>query len=166
VQYLGINGKMTEISAAMGLSVLDTIDDIIITNKQNYQRYKDNLNDTVGIKLYNYDLDAEHNYQYVILEIDEEITEINRDTLTQVLHAENILVRRYFYPGCHLMEPYRSYFPHAGLLLSNTNKLTDRVLSLPNGTAVSLEDIDTICDLIKFCIEHGKDITARLKKEV
>src|SRR5690606_32638678 len=102
VQYLGINGKMTEISAAMGLSVLDTIDDIIITNKQNYQRYKDNLNDTVGIKLYNYDLDAEHNYQYVILEIDEEITEINRDTLTQVLHAENILVRRYFYPGCHL----------------------------------------------------------------
>ncbi len=41
-------------------------------------------------------------------------------TLVRVLHAENVLARRYFYPGCHEMEPYRSYFPHAGLVLPET----------------------------------------------
>ena len=42
---------------------------------------------------------------------------ISRDELVQILQAENVLARRYFYPGCHRMEPYRSYYPHARLLL-------------------------------------------------
>jgi len=58
------------------------------------------------------------------------------------------------------MEPYRSYFPHAGLLLPNTNQLTRRVLSLPTGTAVAVEDIDQICELISFCINHSDEIVS------
>ena len=48
------------------------------------------------------------NYQYIVLEVDELETGLTRDELVQVLIAENVLARRYFYPGCHRMEPYRS----------------------------------------------------------
>ena len=71
-----------------------------------------------------------------IVEVDGAVSPLDRDELLVVLHAESVLARRYFYPGCHEMEPYRSYFPHAGLLLPETERLTQRVMSLPTGTAV------------------------------
>ncbi len=162
VEYLGINGKMSEMSAAMGLTLLEEINSIIEVNRRNYIRYRDRLADLLGLKLVTYDDSEQRNYQYIIIEIDETLTGISRDDLVRVLHAENVLARRYFYPGCHQMEPYRSYFPHAGLLLPETNRLTGQVMSLPTGTAVSEDDIELICDLIALSIEHGAAIVEKL----
>lgn len=158
VEYIGINGKMSEIHAAMGLSSLESIDELIAVNQRNYQCYSKAFADLPGMKLFAYDHLEKNNYQYIILEIDETVTGISRDLLVKILHAENILARRYFYPGCHQMEPYRSYFPHAGLLLTNTNQLTQRVLSLPTGSSISTQDIEQIAHLIRFCILHGAEI--------
>lgn len=162
VTYLGTNGKMTEVCAAMGLVSLDGIDNIISINHQNYQCYQQELAGISGIKLIPYDEGEKNNYQYIILEVDSQVTGITRDALVKILHAENILARRYFYPGCHQMEPYRSLFPHAGLLLPETEKLVQLVLSLPNGSAVSTEDIKRICQLIRFVIENGNEIHGNL----
>ena len=87
---------------------------------------------------------------------------VSRDDLVRVLHAENVLARRYFYPGCHEMEPYRSYFPHAGLLLPETERLTQRVMSLPTGTAVGPEEIETVCAIIRLAVENSREVRARL----
>jgi dTDP-4-amino-4,6-dideoxygalactose transaminase len=73
-----------------------------------------------GVRLVPYNEQEQCNYQYVVLEVDEAVTQISRNELVKILWAENVLARRYFYPGCHRMEPYRSYFPHAGLLLPET----------------------------------------------
>ncbi len=116
--------------------------------------------------MFSYNENERNNYQYIILEIDEQKTGIDRDGLVRVLQAENILARRYFYPGCHEMEPYRSYFPHAGLLLPNTNRLTQRVVSLPTGTAVTEQDIVEISRLIEFVLANGTEISERLAKAV
>jgi dTDP-4-amino-4,6-dideoxygalactose transaminase len=99
------------------------------------------------------------------MEIDPEQTGISRDTLVKVLHAENILARRYFYPGSHEMEPYRSLFPHAGLLLPETEKLVLKVMSLPNGTAVTPTDIENVCEIICFAIQNGEEITQALHQD-
>ena len=160
VDYVGTNGKMTEVSAAMGLTSLESIAEIIAVNKRNYQMYEQKFADIPGIKLYKYD-EAEHNnFQYIIVEIDENKAGISRDLLVKVLNAENVLARRYFYPGCHQMEPYRSYYPHAGLLLPETEKLTQRVMSLPNGTAVNEDMVAEVCELIRFVIEHDREIAS------
>jgi dTDP-4-amino-4,6-dideoxygalactose transaminase len=90
----------------------------------------------------------------------------DRDLLKDVLWAENVLARRYFYPGCHRMEPYRSYFPNAGLLLPCTERLTARVLTLPTGTAVSPEEIARVCDVIRLAVAHGPDLRARFGADV
>jgi dTDP-4-amino-4,6-dideoxygalactose transaminase len=152
VIYVGTNGKMTEISAAMGLTSLESIDEFIAINRRNYQQYKQELSDIPGISLFEYSDTERCTYQYIVLEIDGSICPVSRDKLIDVLHENNIIARKYFYPGCHRMEPYRSYFPHAGLLLPETEKLTDRVLILPTGTAIGEAQVQAISKLIKDTI--------------
>ncbi len=157
VDYVGTNGKMTEIAAAMGLTSLESIDEIIATNKRNYRAYQVGLAGLPGIQLFTYDETERNNFQYIIVEVDEAAAGISRDQLVQALHSENVLARRYFYPGCHQMEPYRSYYPHAGLMLPETEKLTQRVMSLPTGTAVSAEDVAIVCSIVQGAIHALRD---------
>ena len=162
VDYVGTNGKMPEVTAAMGLTSLESVDEIIAINKRNYRAYQAGLGGVEGISLFNYDEAEKNNFQYIIVEIDEVQAGISRDLLVKVLHAENVLARRYFYPGCHQMEPYRSYYPHAGLLLPETEKLTQRVMSLPNGTAVNEEMIGKICQIIQQAVEQAEEVKRSL----
>ncbi len=152
VIYLGTNGKMSEVSAAMGLTSLESLEDFIEVNRRNYRYYQEGLAGISGVSLFPINEAEKCNYQYIVLEIDEQQTQVSRDLLIEILHAENVMARRYFYPGCHRMEPYRSYFPHAGLLLSETEKLSQRVLILPTGTAVSEDDVRKICQIIQCVI--------------
>ncbi|MBT0892286.1 DegT/DnrJ/EryC1/StrS family aminotransferase [Geobacter hydrogenophilus] len=155
VVYIGTNGKMSEISAAMGLTSLEHLEEFIAINRRNYAAYASGLADLPGVRLVPLEGTDRYNYQYVVIEINEQAAGIHRDALLQALHAENIMARRYFYPGCHRMEPYRSYFPNAGLLLPETELLVQRVLSLPTGTAVTEEDIINICAIIRLVLENG-----------
>jgi dTDP-4-amino-4,6-dideoxygalactose transaminase len=158
VMYVGTNGKMSEVSAAMGLTGLESIDEFISVNRKNHAAYQKGLQGLPGIQLIAYDENERCNYQYVIVEVDEVLAGISRDSLVKVLHAENVLARRYFYPGCHEMEPYRSYFPHADLLLPETKKLTQRVMSLPTGTAMTAESVNKVCDIIRFSIKNSAEV--------
>ena len=165
VVYIGTNGKMNEASAAMGLTGMESLGEFISVNYHNYKTYLEVFNDIPGLDFISYDENEKRNYQYIIAEVDEVITGINRDRIVEILNAENVLARRYFYPGCHEMEPYRSSFPQAGLLLPETDRLTRRVMSLPNGMVIEAEDIHKIGHIIRFVVEHGEEITARLISE-
>ena len=166
VIYLGTNGKMTEISGAMGLTGLESLDEFVAANRRNYGIYRDKLASIPGLQVTEYDEREQNNYQYVIVEIEEEVAGIGRDLIMRALHAENVLARRYFHPGCHRMEPYRSYFPHAGLLLPRTERLTERVLSLPTGTAITAEDTEVVAGLLRFLVENGPALRKRLDHDV
>lgn len=164
VIYIGTNGKMSEVSAAMGLTSLESMDDFIRVNFRNYQLYETSLKDIPGIHLISFDNKEKFNYQYMVMEVDAQQAGLCRDDLVKVLHAENILVRRYFYPGCHQMEPYRSYSPHAGLLLPETERLTERVLSLPTGTSVEPEAIECICQIIRLAVENSQEVRTKINQ--
>jgi dTDP-4-amino-4,6-dideoxygalactose transaminase len=161
VTSIGTNGKMSEASAAMGLTSLESMDGFIETNHDNYLAYSKGLAGLSGTRLIKYDEKEKNNYQYIVLEVEEKDAGLGRDLLVKILHAENILVRRYFYPGCHQMEPYRSYFPNAGLVLPETEKLTLKVLQLPTGTAVGEKEINDICRLIRFIFANAAEIRER-----
>ena len=162
VIYLGTNGKMNEVSGAMGLTGMESMADFVATNRRNYQQYHQELAGVGGLKLLHYD-DAERcNYQYVVAEVEGAADSLTRDRLLQVLHTENILARRYFYPGCHRMQPYRSFFPHANLLLPETERIAARVLVLPTGTAVSPEQIAGVCRVIRVAIANAAAVNQQL----
>jgi len=162
VIHVGINGKMSEISAAMGLTSLESLDEIIGTNLRNYACYREGLQGIPGIELVALDQNERNNYQYVVLEVDAAEAGLSRDELVQVLHAENVLARRYFWPGCHRMEPYRSYFPRAGLLLPETERMVTRTLQLPTGTAVSADDIEAVSAIIRAAAEAAPAVRRAL----
>ncbi len=154
---------MSEVSAAMGLTSLESMDEFIAVNHRNYEQYRKELYGIPGVRMVTYDGDGKYNYQYIVLEIDEAESIITRDHLVSILFAENVLARRYFHPGCHRMEPYRSYFPHAGLLLPETERLSQRVLALPTGTAIGNDEIKRICRIIRIAVENGTEINRRMR---
>lgn len=162
VIYIGTNGKMQEASAAMGLTNLEAMEEFVAANRHNYTLYAHYIAQMPGVKVFPYRADEQSNFQYVIVEMDHKKAGISRDELVRILHAENIIARRYFYPGVHRMEPYRSYFPHAGLLLPQTEKLCEEILVLPTGTAVSEADIMTICEVMHFTLENAAEVHSRL----
>ncbi len=149
VNYLGTNGKMSEASAAMGLTSLESLDDFVAVNRRNHAEYRRHLTGMPGINFISYDDRERSNYQYVVLELDEAQCGVSRNRLFEILHRENVIARRYFYPGCHRMEPYRTMFPDAAAQLPETEKLCQKVLVLPTGTAVSAEEIAAVCAIIR-----------------
>jgi dTDP-4-amino-4,6-dideoxygalactose transaminase len=162
VVELGINAKMSEASAAMGLASLEVVDEFIAVNRGHHERYLANLAGLPGLSPVSYPEDDRCNHQYVVLEIDAARSPIGRDDLQRVLQAENVLARRYFYPGCHRMEPYRTEQPEAGASLPETNALVERVLQLPTGTALSGEDVDRVSEIVRIAFEHGEEISRLL----
>ncbi len=162
VIYIGTNGKMTEVCAAMGLTSLESIDEFVETNRRNYDAYRRDLDGIPGLTLIGYDESERTNYQYIVAEVDEEAAGLGRDELVQVLTAEKVLARRYFYPGCHRMEPYRSYFPHASLTLPETERVCRRVMVLPNGTSVDASAIARICAIIGTAVSNAPSVRSQL----
>ena len=66
------------------------------------------------------------------------VANLDRDQLVAVLRAENVLARKYFWPGCHRMEPYASLFPHASLVLRATDAVAEICFCFAPGMTTSL----------------------------
>lgn len=146
VIHPGTNGKMIEVCAAMGLANLGGFDEVVGINRRNHSTYHQALAGIPGVTLLGYDLAERNSYHYVVIEVDETCP-VSRDAIIAALQAENILARKYFWPGCHKMKPYRDLFPHAGLLLPHSEAVADRVIVLPNGGAVDTAVASTIRDV-------------------
>lgn len=149
VIHPGTNGKMVEVCAAMGLANLDAFDETIAANRRNHATYRQALADTAGIAVLNYESNERNSHHYVVIEVGDACA-ASRDEILAALHAEKILARKYFWPGCHRMQPYRDLFPHAGLGLEHTNAVAERLIVLPNGMSVSEEAVRTISNVVRM----------------
>lgn len=151
VIYPGTNGKMNEICAAMGLTNLEYLQEILKINRRNYLAYQEAINPIPGVSILTYSETESNNFQYIILEVAPEFP-VSRDTLVNKFHEANILARKYFWPGCHNMKPYKNLFPNANLLLKNTEFVADRVIVLPTGLAMDLDNIHKLVEIISMLL--------------
>jgi len=150
VQELGINGKLPEVSAAMGLTLLESLDTLVDTNRRNYQAYQEGLAGIPGLSLLQFEPADQNNLQYIVVDVDRNTCAIDRDRAVETLHRENVLARRYFHPACHRMEPYCSVGPGPRRSMAATERLADSLMTLPNGTAVDIAEIATICNILRL----------------
>jgi dTDP-4-amino-4,6-dideoxygalactose transaminase len=162
VACLGTNGKMNEVCAAMGLNSIASMGTFIEINRRHYDQYRRQMAIVPGVSLALYNEGEKNNYQYIALQVERETAGLSRDDLEKILWAENVLARRYFYPGCHRMEPYRSEQPTASTHLPNTQWLAERIICLPTGSAVTSNDVASICALVSFVIKNGAAVQERL----
>ncbi len=164
VTAIGTNGKMSELSAAVGLTSLDCMAAIVAANQANHATYRRELAGLRGIRPLAYEPNETSNYQYVVLEVDERSAGLSRDELAAVLAAENVLARRYFFPGCHRMEAYRGAEIGRELELPVTEYLAERVLVLPTGLQVDESSIVRIAGIMRTAVENALVVRGRLSQ--
>ncbi len=149
VIHPGTNGKMTEVCAAMGLSNLELLDSYLDHNRHNFAAYQRGIEGVDGLRLLAPPEPEGANFQYIVIEVGESFG-ADRDEVLAALEAENVLARRYFWPGCHKMQPYRETQPTAELWLPHTTEVASRVLVLPTGKSVGDAEIDIICRIFRL----------------
>lgn len=162
VIHIGTNGKMNEVSAAMGLTSLRSVDEFIAVNRRNHALYAERLARIPGMRLFRYDEAQRCNWQYVVVEYTPPPGGATREDLVRALWAENVIARKYFWPGCHRMEPYRTLYPRAAARLPHTDAVAERLLILPTGTGVSPQDIERLTDLLALMVREGKALHERV----
>jgi dTDP-4-amino-4,6-dideoxygalactose transaminase len=164
VEGLGTNAKLNEAAAAMGLTVLEEMGELVAANRTHAAAYGRRLDRWPGLRRLRTGPGVASTEPYVVLEVDPS-SGMTRDQLMGVLRAEGVLARRYFFPGCHRMEPYASERDPDGWHLPVTEGLVQRLLCLPTGAAVAPDDVEAVCDLIDFALEHAVDIRDRLEPD-
>ncbi len=144
--YIGGNAKMNEFQAAMGICNLRHIEAEISKRKQVYERYRERLQSTEGIKLNSIQEQVQSNYAYFpVLFSGYRYT---RDEVFENLRREGIYSRKYFYPLTTELECYKKLSAQRKTDTPTAKSISDNILCLPMYADLLLKDVDRICDVV------------------
>ncbi len=149
----GINAKMNEFQAAIGLLMLDLVGEEIEKRKHLTMIYRDRLSEIPGINFRTEMPKVKHNYYNFVTTVDQNKFGISRDELYNELKKYNIFTRRYFYPLCSQFQCYSNYPSSAPENLPVAEKISKSILTLPLYGSLREEDIHKISDVIAL---HAK----------
>ncbi|HEY8558974.1 MAG TPA: DegT/DnrJ/EryC1/StrS family aminotransferase [Pyrinomonadaceae bacterium] len=136
---LGVNGKISELSAAMGLAVLPYVDKMIARRKHLSELYGAELAG-VNIRVIKLRADTDWNYSYYPVIFSDEAALLETKN---ALNAQEIFPRRYFYPSLNKL-PYLRYQPQ-----TVAEDVSKKVLCLPLYCELADADVKNICRIIK-----------------
>ncbi len=142
---VGMNAKMNEFQAAMGLCNLRHINQEIEKRKKVVNEYRKRLENIDGIKLSKIQKDVKSNYAYFPVIFEEKFGK-TRDQVMEELAKNEIFSRKYFYPLVNDFECYKNKYDSNNTPIAKY--LSDRVLTLPLFADLSLEKVNEICDII------------------
>lgn len=149
VMALGINGKMNEMQAALGLLQLKQVKNNIKRRKEITHWYRDHLIGMEGVQLLSDIPDVKHNYAYFPIFIDQEYFGTTRDDLYEELKRHDIYTRRYFYPLISQFPMYKG-LPSAGPgKLPIATRLSRQVLCLPLYPDLNKDDVRHVTDVLR-----------------
>jgi dTDP-4-amino-4,6-dideoxygalactose transaminase len=145
----GINGKMNELSAVMGLLVLEMFE-----NEQNKRRdilaaYHENLKDIEGVKFIDDNQSVKNSYQYFCIQIDEKKFGKSRDYVHDAFKKYNVMTRKYFFPLCSDYSCYRQLPSSNKNNLPVASKVVEEILCMPFYGGLTSEDVARICLMLK-----------------
>lgn len=144
----GINGKMSEFNAALGLLQLKYIDKAIALRAKIDDIYRTELATVSGVSIPALSTETHHNYSYFPVLIEAEYP-LSRDQLYQKLREHGILARRYFYPLISNMPMYRGFSSALPDNLPQANFVADRIMCLPIYPDLEKSDQERIIDIIR-----------------
>ena len=152
-EYIGGNAKMNEFQAAMGLSVLPHVREIIAERRLITMRYRENLRGLEGIRYFTPDDDSSvsHNYAYMPIMVDDKLCDVTRDRLCDGLKKHGIYARKYFSPLTSDFACYRAQSGDAELPVAR--KAAAQALCLPIYNGLPLATVDRICAIIREMVK-------------
>lgn len=144
----GINGKMNEIQAALGLVLLQYIEEERNKRELIFETYRKCLHNVPGITFLPKLTDVISSYQYFVIRIDPEVFGCDRDYVYDEFKKYNVFTRKYFYPLCSDYPCYKYLPSSSDINLPVANKVAKEVLSLPIYGTLKLEEIEKICTIL------------------
>jgi dTDP-4-amino-4,6-dideoxygalactose transaminase len=144
----GINAKMNEFQAALGLIQLRHIGDAIERRRLVHARYWNALSNCKGISLRKPDPMVRSNYAYFPILVESDYC-LSRDGLYNHLRENGIFARRYFYPLISAFPMYHHLPSSAASNLQVAHRVASEVLCLPIYPTLNDQEIDRICGLIR-----------------
>lgn len=148
VASAGINGKMNEFSAALGLVQLRHFTGEVEKRKAVDAYYRESLSEIEGVRCASNDKDTNGNYSYFPILLDDAYP-LGRDALYDRLRSSNIYARRYFYPLVSDFPMYRRLPSAAKSNLPVANRVAERVLCLPLYSSMTRDDVDRVASVIE-----------------
>lgn len=144
----GINSKMNEVQAAMGLLQLKSFDENIKKRKVVAETYRELLKDIKGISMLSEPEDTVSNYAYFPIFVNEIEYGMSRDALYEKMKQNNIFGRRYFYPLISEFSMYKGLESSSHKNLPVAHKIADEVICLPIYSELSEDNIKKITSLL------------------
>lgn len=145
----GINGKMNEIQAALGLTLLDIIEEERSKRARLSDLYRRLLDGVEGITLLRESPDVRKSHQYFVIRINEMLFGKSRDDVYERFKQFNVFTRKYFYPLCSDYTCYRQLPSSDPLKLPVAHAVVNEVLSMPLYGGLRPEYVGRICDILK-----------------
>jgi len=145
----GINAKMNEFQAALGLLQLKYIDEAIDKRRRISELYRSKLSDIDGIRLLKSGVNVKTNFQYFPVFIDEKAFGKRRDELYNELRKHDIYARRYFYPLISQFPTYRGLPSASPGNLPVAERITKEVLCLPMYSDLNSDHVEFVCRIVK-----------------
>ncbi|WP_234998537.1 DegT/DnrJ/EryC1/StrS family aminotransferase [Salirhabdus sp. Marseille-P4669] len=145
----GLNAKMNEIQAAIGLEVLNSVEIERLKRDKIKRTYETHLQNIPGIRIITRLEKELSSYQYFVIEVDEVLFGKSRDWLQKELEKYNIYTRKYFYPLCSDFYWYKNNKSADSLSLPQAYKSVNQVLALPYYGDLSIQNVITICEIIR-----------------
>lgn len=143
----GINGKMSEFNAALGLLQLKYIDQALYKRQQIDKLYRERLQGIKGIYCFDKSHELKANYAYFPVLIKDDFA-LSRDELFKLLKSNNIHPRRYFYPLISEFPMYRGLLSAQPGNLPTATVAAKQVLCLPIYPELELNTVNAICNII------------------
>ena len=156
VKAVGVNSKMNELQATMGLCLVEAVADEKVKRLAVAEVYHDRLGDLPGFSLPLLPVLHTDSLQYYCIRIDKNAAGISRDTVYERLKHFNIFARRYFYPLCSDYEPYRHLPSCAPGNLLMARRVGEQVLCLPFFGALGTGAAERICAAITSIVETAR----------
>jgi dTDP-4-amino-4,6-dideoxygalactose transaminase len=145
-RFVGLNGRMTEVSGLMGVHALRSLDRWLDVRRSLVERYRSLLGGLPGLEFQELPAGAASSYKDLGIRVDGERFGMTRDELAERLGRENVSTRKYFSPALHQQTAYRDV--PAGPDLSVTEELASSMITLPLYSHMPSDLVDEICDLV------------------
>lgn len=145
----GINGKMSEMQAALGLVNLRYLEAEREKRKRVIDTYARCLRDTEGIRLNELPSNVRNSYQYFVIRIEQKRFGISRDEVCKRLREYNVYARKYFYPLCSDYPCYKNLPSTDPANLLVAKRVVNEVLCLPLYGELALSTAERICEIIR-----------------
>jgi dTDP-4-amino-4,6-dideoxygalactose transaminase len=150
----GINGKMNELQAALGILTLRLVEPERLARTLVATVYRERLAQIEGLTCFDLPSNVQNSQQYFVIRINPDLSQVNRDALYDQLKEYNIFTRKYFHPLCSQYNCYRLLPSSSRKNLPVAHRAAEEVLSLPFYGSLGQDGAHRVCDAITHIMGH------------